>query len=204
MTDPNETQAEASNSDQELNNRANNSGDAETSKPFKIHRSAKGHHRKNRTRPERENKRESREFRLTASGLQRHFLACQNCCYFLTGIQVIYGRDVNNRFVDEFDGKWLKVPLSREVKDLLHQTFGIRIDQGATMIDFACSLCCRRFLIELEEIEIPKDVNSQSADSRDQERIEPMVFTEPRSREDRMEDWDRDMPMLLFEFKHRR
>lgn len=201
MTNPNDAEAENSVSEQALNKK-DASNLSETSRAGGAGRRSKGNHRKGRSRHERGSKREPREFKLTSEGLQRHFLACQNCCYFLTGIQVIYGRDVNQRFLANFDGKWFQAPLSSEVKQLLEKTFGLGIDNGLLSIDHACSICCRRYVIELEPADIPVLISETQAENSP-ERKEPIIFEEPRTRDERLTDWDANGPKLLFEFKRR-
>ncbi len=155
--------------------------------------------------------RDSKGFKLTPDGLVRHFLGCRVCCYFLTGTQVIYGRDVVDRLVDEFDGKWLSVPLGYEMRKLMQQTYGMRLDQNEELIDFSCEVCCRRFVVELPEAQPVESVAPSDAQEKqnepDQERIEvePEAIPTKRSIEENMQEWDEDnLPMMRVEFKHRR
>lgn len=147
----------------------------------------------------------TRGFQLTSDGLLRHFLACRVCCYFLSGVQVLYGREVVDRMVREFDGTWMYVPLTREIRSLMQKTYGVQVDKGDFFVEHACEVCCRRFVIDLPE---PADyLEPESEDTQaleEPDRREPIIFEPARSREEREPDWGRDRPMLLVEFKHRR
>ncbi|MFK7800755.1 MAG: hypothetical protein AB8G95_03900 [Anaerolineae bacterium] len=147
---------------------------------------------------------ESRGFQLSPDGLLRHFLACRVCCYFLSGVQVLYGRDVVDRMVSEFDGTWMYVPLTRETRTLLHKTYGVRVDEGDFFIEHACEVCCRRFVIDMPEPEDFVATEEDEAVLEEPERREPIIFEQARTREDREPDWGQDKPMMLVEFKHRR
>ncbi|MEM9775472.1 MAG: hypothetical protein AAF902_12900 [Chloroflexota bacterium] len=203
MTDPNDANPENQISEQAIKN---NSGELETFEAQAqrgVGRNVKGNQRKGRAGNDRSGKREPREFKLTSEGLQRHFLACQNCCYFFAGIQVIYGRDVNDRFLQNFDGRWFSAPLSKEVKQLLEKTFDLNLDDGSISIDFACPICCRRYVIE--NLRSGEDIKSTEAHKEiGSDRTEPVIFEEPRTREERLADWDSDGPKLMFEYKNRR
>lgn len=220
MTEPQQDSPELEKTEQQpsVQEESNSSSDK--------NKSAKPRHRKNKSRGRKNNQerpsgkrsntgstysRDSKGFKLTPDGLVRHFLGCRVCCYFLTGTQVIYGRDVVNRMVDEFDGKWLSVPLGYEIGKLMQQTYGLRLDQNEESIDFSCEVCCRRFVIELPE---GLSVESESASDKtnkkngsDQERVEvePEAIPAKRSMEENLRDWDEgNLPMMRVEFKHRR
>lgn len=149
-------------------------------------------------------RKESRGFQLTADGLLRHFLGCRVCCYFLSGVQVLYGREVVNRLVAEFDGTWMYVPLNRETRTLLQKTYGVRVDEGDFFIEHACEVCCRRFVIDLPEPEDYVATDEDDSNLEEPERREPIIFEPTRTREEREPDWEQDRPMMLVEFKHRR
>ena len=168
-------------------------------------RKPRGNQKKDGSRSETVSKSTSRGFQLTPDGLLRHFLACRVCCYFLSGVQVLYGREVVNRMVKEFDGSWLYVPLTQEVRTLMHKTYGVQVDEGSFFVEHACEVCCRRFVIDLPEPEdfvAPDGVNEPNLE--EPERREPVIFEQPRTRQEREPDWGRDRPMLRVEFKHRR
>jgi hypothetical protein len=156
--------------------------------------------------PENFSRSETRGFQLTSDGLLRHFLACQVCCYFLTGVQALYGRQVVDRMVREFDGTWMYVPLTRETRTLLHKIYGVQVDQGDFFIEHSCETCCRRFVIDQPE---PLDFVEAEDEKEEVELAEPdwqdaVVFEPSRTREERQPDWGKDRPMMLVEFKHRR
>ena len=152
--------------------------------------------------------RDSRGFKLTPDGLLRHFLGCRNCCYLLTGLQVLYGRDVINRMVSEFDGRWFSIPITRETLSLIQKTYGLRMDLNDHYIDYACEVCCRRMTLELpSEEEIVEESVSVTADSDSRERIEiePVAQPERRTIEEQVAEWDAgEVELLKLEFKHRR
>ena len=222
MTDPKNETVESVDSKQEVNSPSELGQDAgkskdgtapmnqaETSNPAAKRknrkRKPKGQPKKDGGRTEPAAKSTSRGFQLTPDGLLRHFLACRVCCYFLSGVQVLYGREVIDRMVKEFDGSWMYVPLTQEVRALMHKTYGVQVDDGAFFVEHGCEVCCRRFVIDLPEPEDFIDAESESEPILEEpERREPVIFEQARTRQEREPDWGRDRPMLMIEFKHRR
>ena len=152
-------------------------------------------------------------FQLSPEGLLRHFLGCRICCYFLSGVQVLYGREVVERMVHEFDGKWLEVPLTNETRSLMLKTYGLSLDHGDHYVDYSCEVCCRRFMVDLPEPEakemeeVVEATSSTRESHQEMERIETAEEAVPvrRTIEEQVVEWNKgDLPLLLVEFKHRR
>ena len=175
MTDPNNETIESADSEQELNTSAevgeqplvltgshSVASDEPERKSDKPNPKAKKDVERKAVVSEKFSRSESRGFQLTSDGLLRHFLACRICCYFLTGVQVLYGRQVVDRLVHEFDGTWMYVPLTRETRTLLQKTYGVRVDDGDFFIEHACEVCCRRFVIDLPELGGAKKIEAGS------------------------------------------
>ena len=209
MTDPNNTTVESADS-KPITSPQKTEGERKNKKPRQKNKVKKPVKRQSAVSEKfsKSSQGENRRFQLTADGLLRHFLACRVCCYFLTGVQVLYGRAVVDRMVDEFDGTWMYLPLTDETGSLLHKTYDVKVDTGDFFIEHACEVCCRRFVINLPE---PADVplvdeaeSEPETDLEEPERREPIIFEPTRTREEREADWGKDRPMLLVEFKHRR
>lgn len=149
---------------------------------------------------------QSKKFQLNSAGLARHFLACRVCCYFFTGVQVLYGRSVVDRLVEDFDGRWLTVPLTSETRALMNKTFGLRLDIHESYVDFACEVCCRRFNVEVDqELETIVENELDNKDSNKQPQTAEEALPVRRSIEEQLLEWDTgESPLLKFEFKHRR
>ena len=209
QVEPNEGETETMNSKAQEEVQAVSSDSAQVANPADKRQNKKakpkGKQRKEGERKEPVSKTTGRGFQLTPDGLLRHFLACRVCCYFLSGVQVLYGREVVDRMVREFDGTWMYVPLTREVRSLMQKTYGVRVDEGDFFVEHACEVCCRRFVIDLPEPDdVVADENEDAHSLEEPERREPVIFEPARTRVEREPDWGRDRPMLLVEFKHRR
>ncbi len=214
MTEPQQDSPELENSDQETpkseqKNKRTNSKPRQPKNKSRARKGSSGRDSEKKTESGGFN-RDSKGFKLSPDSLVRHFLGCRICCYFLTGTQVIYGRDVVDRMVDEFDGKWFSIPLGYETRKLMQQTYGLRLDQQEQYVDFSCEVCCRRFTIEIPENEpvaVEEAVLTKTDDEGAESRIEVEIEAVPARRtiEQNVQEWNEgNLPMMRVEFKHRR
>jgi hypothetical protein len=83
--------------------------------------------------------------------IKAQFAACQRCCYFLGGYTSAHGEeelqtdDPNNLPV------WLHLTWDQNTRNLVHKTYGVRLDVDFYHYDGCCIACSRRFIYRADE-----------------------------------------------------
>lgn len=95
--------------------------------------------------PEQTPKQKKRDPSRALQQIVTWFAACGRCSYFLAGYRLISDEAALETAVANRGKKWLTVPWSQELADLIHKTYGSRIDTSYYHIDGQCPECCRRF-----------------------------------------------------------
>ena len=76
------------------------------------------------------------------------FSACGRCSFFLAGYGLICDEDFLETAVANRGKKWLTVPRSHELAQLIHKTYGSRIDITCYYYEGQCQECHRRFTFQ--------------------------------------------------------
>lgn len=74
------------------------------------------------------------------------FVACGRCSFFLAGYRVIHGLDSVDEALKKSGGKWLHLRWDAQTKELLHKSYGWKLDIGWYHIEACCPECRRRFV----------------------------------------------------------
>ena len=81
------------------------------------------------------------------------FAACGRCSFFLAGYRLICDEDALETAVANRSKKWLTVPWSHDMAELVHKTYGSRIDISCYYFEGQCIECHRRFTYQGAENE---------------------------------------------------
>jgi len=74
------------------------------------------------------------------------FVACGRCSFSLAGYRVIHGPDSVDEALSKSGGKWLNLQWDTETQELLHKSYGWRLDISWYHIEACCPECRRRFV----------------------------------------------------------
>jgi hypothetical protein len=77
-----------------------------------------------------------------------HFAACARCSYFWAGYRVLFGEDAQATAVAQSESGWLDLEWNLEMPDLLHKSYGIRLDVAHYHYEGCCKECRRRFIYQ--------------------------------------------------------
>ena len=81
------------------------------------------------------------------------FAACGRCSFFLAGYRLIGDEDALETAVANRGKKWLTVPWSHALADLVHKSYGSRTDIDSYYLEGQCLECQRRFTYRGAEAE---------------------------------------------------
>ena len=81
------------------------------------------------------------------------FAACGRCSYFLAGYRLIADEEALETAVANQSKKWLALPWSHAMAELIHKTYGSRIDISCYHFEGQCPECHRRFTYQSAEEE---------------------------------------------------
>lgn len=73
------------------------------------------------------------------------FAACGRCSFFLAGYRLIVSDEELETAVANRSKKWLTIPWSNDLAELVHKTYGSRIDISCYHFEGQCVECHRRF-----------------------------------------------------------
>lgn len=73
------------------------------------------------------------------------FFACARCSYFLAGYRVLFGLEKLQEAIDNRDGNELQLIWSEEMRRLLHNSYGWRIDLEVSSLRASCPECRRAY-----------------------------------------------------------
>jgi hypothetical protein len=103
--------------------------------------------------PEQSNKRKKWQPSPALRQVISWFAACGRCSFFLAGYGLIDGEDVLETAVSNRGKKWLTVSWSHDLSQLVHKTYGSRIDVTCYHFAGQCKECHRRFTYQASEKE---------------------------------------------------
>ena len=82
-----------------------------------------------------------------------NFLPCGRCSFFLAGYRVIHGVEHLEAAARESDEGWVQLNWNEEVRRLVQQSYGVRLDVDAFHFDSRCPECQRRFIYHEGELD---------------------------------------------------
>lgn len=98
--------------------------------------------------------RKSRQTNRNLSTLRQvadRFAACGRCSYFWAGYKVLFGEEAQETAVNESESGWLTLQWNSQMPDLLHKSYGIRMDVDYFHYEGCCKECRRRFVYRAAE-----------------------------------------------------
>ncbi len=102
-------------------------------------------------KPEQTVKRDKREQRRLAADMAQvvsWFAACGRCSFFLAGYKVAGGRDAVETAVAQRGKHWLTLSWTQSVANLVHKSYGSRVDIECYHYEGCCSECQRHFVYQ--------------------------------------------------------
>ncbi len=79
------------------------------------------------------------------------FAACGRCSFFLAGYTVAGGEGALETAVAQRGKKWLHLTWNRDVANLVHKSYGSRVDINCYHYEGRCQECRRRFVYHAED-----------------------------------------------------
>jgi len=125
------------------------SGDGDSKKPLKrLHGKQKKQRRASRA---------SRKKQLTLQQVTDRFAACGRCSYFWAGYRVIFGEEALATAVAQSDSGWLNLEWNLEMPELVHKSYGVRLDITYFHYEGCCKECRRPFVYQASNSEEEQD-----------------------------------------------
>lgn len=81
------------------------------------------------------------------------FAACPRCSYFWAGYKVIAGDAGVTTAVNEKEKGWLTLQWSHPMRELVHKTYGVRLDADFFHYEGCCKECARPYYFQAPEEE---------------------------------------------------
>ena len=83
--------------------------------------------------------------------IKARFAACGRCCYFLGSYTSTHGEaELETAVLDGVSG-WLILTWDQQTRNLVHKSFGVRLDVDFYHYEGCCVACCRQFVYETGE-----------------------------------------------------
>ena len=99
----------------------------------------------------------SRKNQTTLQQVTNHFAACGRCSYFWAGYRVIFGEDALATAVTQSKSDWLDLEWNLEMPELVHKSYGVRLDIKHFHYEGCCKECRRVFIYQAAENEEESD-----------------------------------------------
>ena len=96
-------------------------------------------------------KRDRPRKRRPASGMVKvaaRFAACGRCSFFLAGYKALVGEEALEMAVSQRGHHWLRLPWNQSATDLLHKSYGRRVEADCFHYEGICRECRRHFIYE--------------------------------------------------------
>ncbi|MAT96149.1 MAG: hypothetical protein CL608_03315 [Anaerolineaceae bacterium] len=106
---------------------------------------------------QRRSSRASRQNQLTLQQVTDRFAACGRCSYFWAGYRVIFGEDALATAVAQSEAGWLELEWNLEMPELVHKSYGVRLDILHFHYEGCCQECRRTFVYQAAEDEEETD-----------------------------------------------
>lgn len=81
------------------------------------------------------------------------FAACPRCSYFWAGYKVIAGDEGIDTAVNQQENGWLTLAWSHPMRELVHKSYGARLDADYFHYEGSCKECARPFAFAAPEEE---------------------------------------------------
>jgi hypothetical protein len=81
------------------------------------------------------------------------FAACGRCSYFWAGYRVLFGVEAQETAVAQGQSGWLDLEGNSQMSELLHKSYGVRLDVAHFHYEGCCKECRRRFVYQAAESE---------------------------------------------------
>lgn len=85
------------------------------------------------------------------------FAACGRCSYFWAGYRVLFGEEGLETAVNQSESGWLDLNWNLQMPDLVHKTYGVRLDVAHFHYEGCCDECRRHFVFEAAKNEDLED-----------------------------------------------
>lgn len=106
---------------------------------------------------QRRDSRGSRQNQLTLQQVTERFAACGRCSYFWAGYRVIFGEDALATAVAQNESGWLYLEWNLQMPELVHKSYGVRLDITHFHYEGCCKECRRTFVYQAAEAEDETD-----------------------------------------------
>ncbi len=101
--------------------------------------------------------RAARQTQLTLPQVTERFAACGRCSYFWAGYRVIFGQEALATAVAQSESGWLELEWNMQMPELVHKSYGVRLDISHLHYEGSCQECRRTFAYEAAENEDETD-----------------------------------------------
>lgn len=106
---------------------------------------------------QRRSSRASRKPQPTLQQVTDRFAACGRCSYFWAGYRVIFGEEALATAVAESESGWLYLEWNLQMPELVHKSYGVRLDITHFHYEGCCKECRRAFAYQVAENEDETD-----------------------------------------------
>ncbi len=100
---------------------------------------------------------DSRKNQMTLQQVTDHFAACGRCSYFWAGYRVIFGKEALATAVRQRESDWLDLEWNLQMPELVHKSYGVRLDITHVHYEGCCKECRRIFIYQAAENEEEAD-----------------------------------------------
>jgi hypothetical protein len=101
--------------------------------------------------------RASHKKQLTLQQVTDRFAACGRCSYFWAGYRVVFGADALATAVEQSESGWLDLEWDLQMPELVHKSYGVRLDISHFYYEGCCKECRRIFVYQAAENEDESD-----------------------------------------------
>ena len=101
--------------------------------------------------------RASRKNQLTLQQVTDRFAACGRCSYFWVGYRIIFGEAALATAVAQSQSGWLDLEWNLQMPELIHKSYGIRLDISHFHYEGCCKECRRTFVYQAAKNEDETD-----------------------------------------------
>lgn len=81
----------------------------------------------------------------------QQFIACPRCGHFFTGYRVLHGVQLIEEAAKKHEEGWLALVWDAPTRQLLHKSYGVRLEPDLYFFEFCCLECQRKFTYQLLE-----------------------------------------------------
>lgn len=106
---------------------------------------------------QRQASRASRKTQLTLQQVTDRFAACGRCSYFWAGYRIIFGEEALATAVAQSQSGWLELEWNLQMPELVHKSYGVRLDISHIHYEGSCQECRRTFAYQAAENEEEAD-----------------------------------------------